>query len=873
MPSNFLSTNPYIGSRSFQRGERLYGRDSEARDLLSLLVAERIVLLHSPSGAGKTSLIQAALIPALEQRDFRVSPPIRVNRIPEGPGNRYLQSVIASLEDDPAIPTEDRLPAEELATLSLDAYLERRRSNTDEDEVLIFDQFEEVLTVDPIDLAEKHAFFKELGVALRRLHRWALFAIREDYLAALSPFVRPLPTRLSNTFRLDLLGLNAARRAMQGPAESVGVDFTTEAARQLSENLARLVVTGRDGKTEERIGLTVEPVQLQVVCRRLWDQRFADERSGSGDTVVAVRPQITVHDVEAMGSVDQALSDYYRDGIAKAVAAGGAERTIRSWFDRDLITSQGIRGQVLYGSEQMRNLNDVVINALRNVYLIRADERRGSTWYELAHDRLIDPVRTNNRVWFETNLSALQRQTELWIERGQPDSLLFRGEELATAEAWARGFSGTLTADERSFLEKSRAEQARTQRLRNLTIGAVAAAAIASVAFVVALVFFGLARNNERLANENFNKAQTQEALALEQKGLAEQNAAAAQAAERTAVANYELAEANRREAEQNARISKARELAAASLNRLEVDPELSVLLGIAALNATDSGDPPIPAAADALRQAVNASRVKQTIALDDTTAIDAEYATVVQNPAGSRIAALGADGNLRIWTTGGTTDTPIVEPAHSAAGSAIAYSPDGNRLFTSGDDGLLQLWDATSLQPLASVTGSPDFGGARAAAFSPDGERIALANRSPTALVLDATTLQLQTVISTSSTIYHLAFDPSNQVLGIAESDGISLWDAVEGTQVGFFAHQIEVYTLAFSPDGALVISGDDLGTIRIWDVNDATAAGVRPLVTIQGIRGRSICCTSPVAAHGSLQPEMTARSGSGRPTAGARS
>ena len=44
-------TNPYIGPRAFQTGEILYGRDREVEELLDLLIAERIVLLHSPSGA------------------------------------------------------------------------------------------------------------------------------------------------------------------------------------------------------------------------------------------------------------------------------------------------------------------------------------------------------------------------------------------------------------------------------------------------------------------------------------------------------------------------------------------------------------------------------------------------------------------------------------------------------------------------------------------------------------------------------------------------------------------------------------------------------------------------------------------------------
>ena len=64
-------TNPYVGPQSFRRGDALYGRDREVADLLDLLIAERVVLLHSPSGAGKTSLIQARLLPAARGRRVR----------------------------------------------------------------------------------------------------------------------------------------------------------------------------------------------------------------------------------------------------------------------------------------------------------------------------------------------------------------------------------------------------------------------------------------------------------------------------------------------------------------------------------------------------------------------------------------------------------------------------------------------------------------------------------------------------------------------------------------------------------------------------------------------------------------------------------
>ena len=94
--------NPFVGPRSFKEGEVLYGRKRETIQLTNLLIAERIVLLYSPSGAGKTSLIQAAVLPRLKSRRFSPLPVVRVNleTPPKYAGtdgfNRYTFSVLSS---------------------------------------------------------------------------------------------------------------------------------------------------------------------------------------------------------------------------------------------------------------------------------------------------------------------------------------------------------------------------------------------------------------------------------------------------------------------------------------------------------------------------------------------------------------------------------------------------------------------------------------------------------------------------------------------------------------------------------------------------------------------------------------------------------
>jgi hypothetical protein len=73
--------NPYVGPRPFERGDkqRFFGRTAELRELVSLVIAHRLVLLYAPSGAGKTSLLNAALIPYLEREEqFEVFPSARI---------------------------------------------------------------------------------------------------------------------------------------------------------------------------------------------------------------------------------------------------------------------------------------------------------------------------------------------------------------------------------------------------------------------------------------------------------------------------------------------------------------------------------------------------------------------------------------------------------------------------------------------------------------------------------------------------------------------------------------------------------------------------------------------------------------------------
>ncbi|MFX0197654.1 MAG: FHA domain-containing protein [Candidatus Hodarchaeota archaeon] len=470
--------NPYIGPRAFKYGETLYGRDREVLDLLDLLIAERIILLNSPSGAGKTSLIQSALIPELEKEDFHVLPVMRVSlEPPEGLDeglikNRYVFSLLLSLEE--GLPKKRHSPLVDLAQLTLADYLDRRaKAETDlESDVLIFDQFEEVLTINPTDRSAKKEFFVQLGTSLRNRNRWAIFALREEYVASLEPYLRYIPTRLSNTFRLELLSEESARQAMQEPARANGVEFTDAAARKMVDDLRRAWVQHPDGSKKLELGPYVEPVQLQVVCLQLWDRLPSDDL------------EIDEDDVRELGDVDSALTSFYDEQVAAIAKKGETkERLIREWFEHQLITEQGVRRDVLQGPEKSQGLENKVIWSLVDTHIVRAERRRGFTWFELAHDRLIEPVRGSNAAWFEANLSPLQRQAAIWERQGRPGELLLKDHTLTAAEKWADSNYDRLTAIEDDFLNSCRQLRTTLRRIRWLKMS-VAFSILLLLAFV-----------------------------------------------------------------------------------------------------------------------------------------------------------------------------------------------------------------------------------------------------------------------------------------------------------------------------------------------------------------------------------------------------
>jgi hypothetical protein len=439
--------NPYVGPRSFKRGEKLYGRSVEAARLFHLLLADRIVLFYSPSGAGKTSLLQTQLTERLQREGFDVIYDIRVGRKPAGTPkvavNRYLLGAVLSMEE--ALEKGQQLPLDDLASMPFADYVKHIRELRKGRKrlALIFDQFEEIFA-DPTDDTVKREFFRVIGELIEDTAIYAVFSMREDWIARLDDYEELIPSRLKARLRLSLLTEEQAVEAIRAPAKEQGVDF--KVAEQLAHDLARTTVMTSAGATREAYSV-VEPVQLQVVCLTLWEKPRDD-------------PQV----IDSLGgvSVDNALADYYRYCIDTVVVEKklAEERAVREWFS-GLITARGIRTQILLDEDESAGLSNEAISVLVDKHLVRAEQRGGRTWFELSHDRLVNPIRLSNADWNVENLSFVQRRAAEWENAGRPANLLLRGSQLYEAKQWAEvpANAASLKTYEKLFLETSKAAQ------------------------------------------------------------------------------------------------------------------------------------------------------------------------------------------------------------------------------------------------------------------------------------------------------------------------------------------------------------------------------------------------------------------------------
>ena len=394
-PATPLPEIPYRGIESFRFiDQRVFcSREEETWDLLSNILINRGVLLYGDSGCGKSSLINAGLIPAaikenLWSHRLRVQPrrghEIKVERIPMESEGRppYLPLDL----HDPSSQDEKALSFE----LSLADFLTqlnglRGRSIHEPRPLLIVDQFEEFITLfEQTSTADSVKHQKEiLNVFTSILEDEGLpvkllFVFREEYLAKLNILFKTVPELLDHYVRLQPPRVEEAETIILAPfvddelkARFAGKDYQRH-VQELAGPLAKTIADQIRQRSENGF---INLSELQIVCRKLWESPDPVKYFQSNDS-----------------SIQRVLEGYLADALKKLgdlhdVAVALLGHMVTATNTRNIVSEPDLQAREK-DNFTPKQITDA-LNALGDSKLVRREPRHKIYFYEIASEFLV----------------------------------------------------------------------------------------------------------------------------------------------------------------------------------------------------------------------------------------------------------------------------------------------------------------------------------------------------------------------------------------------------------------------------------------------------------------------------------------------------
>jgi len=425
---------PYVGPRPFGPADKdiFFGREIEIEDIVSLILAHKILIIYAQSGVGKTSVLNAGVIPRLEQEHSTVYT-ARVKGLPvddtKKNGNIFVNNSIESMK-------KDEQPQEGATICSfLEANINNIKGSQDQLVAVIFDQFEEIFTSHLDRWKDREAFFKQICEAAEKIMNLRIiFVIREEFIGRLESFTYLFPNRMRTRYRLERLGEQAAITAIKKPLEKLKYYFEEDVAEQVVSDLLKTRYEIDHGRSTESFGEFIEPLHLQIVCRELGRNLPTNENKISAEHI---KQFCEVHDV---------IVRYFDECIKKtAEAASVDEGELRLWLEQKFIATSGTRSLLSGTDLEGWPMKKRAVDCLEEFHIVTGvSVSNALKVYELSHDIFISAITKSNANWFKnfpvkqgpdytSGLNLLKRQAhKLALERiygylyNEPPSIVLR---------------------------------------------------------------------------------------------------------------------------------------------------------------------------------------------------------------------------------------------------------------------------------------------------------------------------------------------------------------------------------------------------------------------------------------------------------------
>ncbi len=428
----------YPGVKPFTSEEKdlFFGREKDIRDLYSLLFIKQSVVLYGKSGYGKSSLLNAGIIPKLMEEGEWACFSIRFNNFSE----REAKGALSPMEN---IKLRLKQDLDRSATNMLDTVIPgedsfwywvkaRQSAHKRSQFIFFFDQFEELFTYPktrveefseqlsqllyntvPVRFRKRLAEMDEKGEVSDPLHDYlfekpevkVVFSVRSDQLSLLNMLTDRHPTILQNCYELDALNVEQAGQAIVNPARapqsSVFVtpsfEFTADAVEKILDSIGNK----QDGK--------IETSTLQIVCRYVEDELVGAKG-------------ITVISGGLLGNIADIFRQYY-EGVLARLNVNEREK-VQHLIEDELI-EDGRRNTLTDGYIKKRfGFDDELLRQLEQSSLLRKErDASGRLLYEISHDTLVSAIESvagnrreieesDKRNKLEENLAEERRRAE-----------------------------------------------------------------------------------------------------------------------------------------------------------------------------------------------------------------------------------------------------------------------------------------------------------------------------------------------------------------------------------------------------------------------------------------------------------------------------
>jgi WD40 repeat protein len=793
-PPDAARQAPYLGLATYreEHASLFFGREALTRDLLRRLAAKRFLAVFGPSGSGKSSLLRAGLLAAVNHGDMPAGTDwttilIAPGEQPAATLARQLESLGGTAWD---ASRDDLLTEPAVLRRVIEQTLADQPSGTGL--LLVVDQFEELFTVCR-DAQQRDCFVQALlaAAAADGARIRVVLGVRADFYAQCASWPELVTALRDAQVLVGPVDRDQLRDIIVKPAERTGM--SVEGALVATA----LAETG------------TEPGALALVSHALLETWRNSPPS-----------RLTLTAYQEAGGVPHAVA-----ATAERVYAGcsPAQRAaLRRIFLRLVALGDGtpdtrrrVAPDHLAAGDDSATAPGL-IDKLAKSRLVTTDD--GSV--QLAHEALIT-FWPRLAGWLAEDREGLRVQRRLsgaaaeWARLERDPAALYRGTPLAVAGAWARQDAGLtgLTPLEREFLDASITAE-------NATQAAAARAARRLRRLVAALVVLLVAVSAAGWA------AAWQRENALSAEGGAISGQLAAQSASLTA-ANPDAA-------------------ALAALAAWSAKPTVAARSALLSTACCTSPQTSLPGeSADVTSVALSpgggllaAGGTDKTVSVWDTASGRQRFVlrgptgpieALAFSPSGDMLAAGSADGTITVWNPARPT-LPRVLRGSTSPIEDIAFSPHGTLLASASADGRIRLRNPATGATEGELRkpGKP----VRAIAFSPNGSTLATAGDDDTVtlwnIAAPAHSPIARTLTGATTAITDLAYSPGGTTIAGEETDGdVLIWNLnPSGTMIPLRHAADESRGLAFSRDGTVLITVSSYNDVEFWNTRTGRLA-----------------------------------------------